>query len=254
MFINNLNDSMNLEVYRCKKVKLPTRAWQAAGWDLFVPENLSIFDFIKSYKNYLDESVIYSKENNYVIPLIFYMTSPSTIGEFKCRLVLTWNNNINEWSFNIEEVLDDETEHMKKYISFLDISDDIIKWLSEDTTTISKIEIAPHAKINIPSGIHVNLPENVYLKIENKSGIASKRGLAFLASVIDSDYQGEIHINVVNTSNLPVFINAGEKIVQALPMFQPLMKEVVESSSLNALYKDKNSDRGAGGFGSSGEK
>ena len=251
MIVLNLLDELDLKIFKCKNVKTPAKAWDAAGWDLFVPNDLTIFDFAKSYKNYLDESVSFSKNERYNIPIIFYLSSIDTIGEFICRLFLTWNKNINEWVFNIE-YFDADGKRCNSLL--IDLNDEIGKWIGEKTTYISHIELEPHAKINIPSGIHVNLPENVFLKIENKSGISSKRGLSFLASVIDVDYQGEIHINVVNTGNLPVMIHAGEKIVQALPLFQPQMKNVIEFSSLDELYENKNSNRGAGGFGSSGEK
>jgi dUTPase len=49
-------------------------------------------------------------------------------------------------------------------------------------------------------------------------------------------------------------IQAGEKIVQFVPFFQPYMKEAIEYDSLEELYKGKKSARGSGGFGSSGEK
>lgn len=246
---NNIFDEIDLNIFKCKKVKSPTKSWEAAGWDFFIPENLTIFDFAKSYKAYLDESIPYDKNMRYIIPLIFYIKSNRTIGEYKCQLVLTWNETINEWAFNICEYSKDNI-----LVSMNDISDEIIQWLTEDDTVISKIEMLPHSKINIPSGIHVNLPNNVYLKVENKSGIASKRGLSYLASVIDYDYMGEIHLNLVNTQDLSVIIQAGEKIVQMLPMFQPNMNNVKEYESLDKLYKNKKSARGSGGFGSSGEK
>lgn len=86
-------------------------------------------------------------------------------------LILTWNNNTKSYVFNISEF------NKFNIISFDDKNNEIIKWLSEKTTIISKIEILPNSKVLIPSGIHVNLPENIFLKAENKSGIASKRGL-----------------------------------------------------------------------------
>lgn len=65
---------------------------------------------------------------------------------------------------------------------------------------------------------------------------------------------GEIHINLINTSNNTVMIKAGEKIVQFVRYFQPVMNEVQEYESLEKLYENKNSERGSGGFGSSGIK
>ena len=249
--IKNINEEIDLKVFKCRNVKTPSKSWEAAGWDFYIPENLSIFDFAKNYKTYLDESVIFDKNMVYTIPLIFYIKSNRTVGEYKCRLYLQWNTTTNNYGFKIGEYTDSSDW---KLFYFNELSDEIVKWITEDETVISKIEIEPHAKILIPSGIHVNLPEGIFLKAENKSGIASKRGLIFGASVVDYDYEGEVHINLINTTSNNIMIQAGEKIVQFVPFFQPYMKEAIEYDSLEELYKGKKSARGSGGFGSSGEK
>lgn len=251
----NLSDFFiehDLKIFKCKNVKSPAKSWAAAGWDFFIPENLSIFDFTKSYKTYLDESIKYDKTINYVIPLIFYLKSKRTFGEFRCKLVLVWNETNKNYVFKITKY--DPNDLSLNIVDFNDLDDEIVKWITEDDTVISRIEMEPHSKILIPSGIHANLPDHIFLKAENKSGIASKRGLIFGASVVDTDYQGEIHINLMNVTDNHVIIEAGEKIVQFVPMFQPIMNHVLEYESLDDLYKNKKSDRGAGGFGSSGEK
>jgi dUTP pyrophosphatase len=71
------------------------------------------------------------------------------------------------------------------------------------------------------------------------------------ACVVDSDYQGEIHIHLVNTSHESANIEAGEKLVQFLlvPVDHCDIEEVTESE----LF-DETTDRGAGGFGSTGVK
>lgn len=249
--INNINENIELKIFKCKNVKTPSKAWEAAGWDFYIPENLSIFDFTKNYRNYLDDSIVNNKNLLYTIPLIFYLKSNRTYGEFKCRLYLQWNEKTKNYVFKIGEYT---TENDWKLFDFNELNEEIVKWITEDETVISKIEMEPHSKVLIPSGIHVNLPEGIFLKAENKSGIASKRGLIFGASVVDHDYAGEIHINLINTSTNNVIIQAGEKIVQFVPLFQPYMKEAIEFKSLDELYKEKKSERGSGGFGSSGEK
>lgn len=128
------------------------------------------------------------------------------------------------------------------------------KWIEDPNTVVKSIDLEFGEKILIPSGIHVKLPKNIYLKVENKSGVASKRGLIFGADVIDQDYQGEMHINLINVCNNIAIINAGDKIVQMLPMFQPIMSKTKEYSSLEELYKNTTSERGADGFGSTDKK
>lgn len=128
-----------------------------------------------------------------------------------------------------------------------------------------KIVLMPQDRILIPSGIHVNfteeefslrestnLPLGLSLNANNKSGIASKRGLDHLANVVDVDYEGEIHINLVNTSIYPVEIKENEKIIQFL--LQPVFYATLDEVSFEDLYLNSNSQRGTGGFGSTDEK
>ena len=123
------------------------------------------------------------------------------------------------------------------------------------------IVLMPHDRILIPSGIHVNfteeenllknatnLPLGLSLNAANKSGIGSKRGVSYLAQIIDSDYEGEIHINLVNTGAHPVQISEGEKIIQFL--LQPVYYAAIEEVSFDDLYINSTSQRGSGGFGS----
>jgi len=114
------------------------------------------------------------------------------------------------------------------------------------------IYIKPNERILIPSGFHINIPHGYALFIKNKSGIASKRGFDRLAEVIDSDYQGEVFLNLVNTSNMTQTITEGEKILQMtlMPVIYPKLHEI---ETLEKLYPEK-TERGDGAFGSTGHK
>lgn len=103
----------------------------------------------------------------------------------------------------------------------------------------------------IPSGIKVRVPDNYALIAQNKSGIASKKCLDIMACVIDSDYQGEVHINLINNGNSLQELKAGDKIIQFL--LTPISHCDVEEVSLEELYPIV-SDRGEGGFGSTDNK
>lgn len=71
--------------------------------------------------------------------------------------------------------------------------------------------------------------------------------------VVDQNYFGECHFNFTNVGDTPVTIEAGEKVVQGLVI--PINYcQTEEFSSLDSLYSGAESDRGAGGFGSSGTK
>lgn len=114
------------------------------------------------------------------------------------------------------------------------------------------IIISPGGRVNIPSGIKVDLDDkNTCLLVANKSGIASKKGLDHLAELIDADYHGEIHINIFNSGNEPVAISTGEKITQLmnLPIIYPTWQEVSNEVFDKTVIPTQ---RGSSGFGSSG--
>ena len=76
------------------------------------------------------------------------------------------------------------------------------------------IEVSPGQKAFIPSGIKVNVPAGHALIAFNKSGVALKKSLFVGACVVDEDYQGEIHLHVVNVGDKTTMISPGEKLVQ----------------------------------------
>lgn len=110
-----------------------------------------------------------------------------------------------------------------------------------------KILLAPHERLMIPSGIKIRGHENIAINAHNKSGVGTKKGLDRLAEVVDEDYQGELHISIVNTSNFIVEICEHEKIMQWLEV-------KVDYSELEELAEDQlfieETERGSGGFGS----
>ena len=101
----------------------------------------------------------------------------------------------------------------------------------------------------LPTGLKVEVPEGYMLEIKNKSGIASKKQLLVGACVIDPGYDGEIYVNLHNVGDGTQVIRPGEKIAQAVlvPVVHCDVEEIFEDT-LN-----KKSDRGSGGFGSTGD-
>lgn len=109
--------------------------------------------------------------------------------------------------------------------------------------------VQPQQDILIPSGIKVSIPEGYALVANNKSGVATKKRLVHGASVVDEDYQGQIHLHMINAGNEPQTISAGDKIVQFLLEKQEYAA-VIEVSSEEELYNGEVTQRGTGGFGS----
>ena len=102
---------------------------------------------------------------------------------------------------------------------------------------------------NIPSGIRADVPEGFALVAFNKSGVALKKSLVVGACVVDSDYQGEIHLHVMNVSGQPACVRPGEKLVQflLLPVDHCGLEEVRDDE----LFQETTA-RGDGAFGSTG--
>ena len=150
------------------------------------------------------------------------------------------------------------------YISICSIYDNNIQvpsnevyGLINEADDLCRILIGPHATCVIPSGICGILePEASMLQANDKSGVSSKKKLKVTASIIDSPYTGEIHHVVFNTSNEPVIIDLGEKLVQYIhiPIYltQP---EEINMSEFNELKTEKElkSGRGSDGMGSGKE-
>ena len=111
--------------------------------------------------------------------------------------------------------------------------------------------IPPGDRFFIPSGIKANVPEGFALIAMNKSGVSMKKGLMVGACVVDSDYQGEIHLHLINASNKPVSIEPGDKLTQFLLV--PVNHCAVQVVDVDELFEEETT-RGAGGFGSTGVK
>lgn len=128
-----------------------------------------------------------------------------------------------------------------------DLNKDIVS--ASEVLMECKIIIAPGGSKLIPSGIKVSFAPGKALVAFNKSGVAVKMGLTIGACVVDSDYQGEIFIHLINTTQKFVQLDLGQKIVQFVLM--PI--------SLCLVSEGKNihpqvSERGEGRMGSTGNE
>ena len=111
------------------------------------------------------------------------------------------------------------------------------------------IVLKPLERCLVPTGLYIALPHGTEAQIRPRSGLALKKGITVLNSpgTIDADYRGEICIILVNLSSEPFEIRDGERIAQ-----------MVVASYEQAVWKPverlDETERGAGGFGHSGEK
>ena len=110
------------------------------------------------------------------------------------------------------------------------------------------VTLHPLERAMIPTGLYVELPEGCEMQIRPRSGLAAKHGITVLNSpgTIDADYRGEIKVILVNLSNEPFTIEAGERIAQMIvARYEQIEWQAVEELS--------STERGAGGFGSTGK-
>jgi dUTP pyrophosphatase len=111
------------------------------------------------------------------------------------------------------------------------------------------VDLAPLERAVIGTGLYMELPAGFEAQVRPRSGLAAKKGISVLNSpgTIDADYRGEIGVILVNISNEPVRIEPGDRIAQmVISRFEQALWEEVEVLS--------QTDRGSGGFGSTGAR
>ena len=128
-----------------------------------------------------------------------------------------------------------------------------------ETLGSSGMDLAAHIEQNItinsgdkalvPTGFSLSIPQGYEVQIRPRSGLAAKKGITVLNTpgTIDSDYRGEVKVILINLSKKKFIIKNGERIAQMVvcPVEQVSLEEVKELSETN---------RGTGGFGSTGSK
>jgi dUTP pyrophosphatase len=111
-----------------------------------------------------------------------------------------------------------------------------------------KITIKPLERVLIKTGLFIQLPEGLEAQVRPRSGMALKHGVTVLNTpgTIDADYRGEIGVILVNLSNQEFEINCGDRIAQmVVAQYATAQFDLVETL--------EDSERGEGGFGSTGK-
>jgi dUTP pyrophosphatase len=109
------------------------------------------------------------------------------------------------------------------------------------------IEIAPGDRALIPTGLSIALPEGYEAQIRPRSGLAIKHGVTVLNTpgTVDADYRGEIKVILINHGREPFIIERGMRIAQ-------MVVEKFETVEWDIVKTLDETDRGDGGFGSTG--
>ncbi|MDE7378188.1 MAG: dUTP diphosphatase [Paraprevotella sp.] len=113
----------------------------------------------------------------------------------------------------------------------------------------SPVILQPLERKLIPTGLYIALPAGTEAQVRPRSGLALKKGITLLNTpgTIDADYRGEIGVILINLSNVPVTVEDGERIAQMVVVRY-------EQAEWDAVEVLDETERGAGGFGHSGEK
>jgi dUTP pyrophosphatase len=111
----------------------------------------------------------------------------------------------------------------------------------------SPLILAPGARALVPTGLTIALPCGYEAQVRPRSGLAAKHGVTVLNApgTVDADYRGEIGVLLINHGDAPFAIRRGERIAQ-LVIAAVVRAELVAATALSAT------DRGSGGFGSTG--
>lgn len=157
------------------------------------------------------------------------------------RLNMKGINEMDKYSVRIKKL--DEKATIPTYGSEFAAGADLYACLDEALT------INPHETVLVHTGVAMEIPTGFAGLIYARSGIASKRGLAPAnkVGVVDSDYRGEIMVALHNHSAIPQTIESGERIAQ-LVIAPYVVADFVLADELD------DTERGAGGFGSTGKK
>jgi len=112
-----------------------------------------------------------------------------------------------------------------------------------------EVSVGPLERVVIPTGLFLEIPVGFEAQVRPRSGLAIKSGITVVNSpgTIDADYRGEVKVGLVNLSSETYVIKPGDRIGQ-------MVFAKHESITWNSVELLNETDRGEGGFGSTGKK
>ena len=113
----------------------------------------------------------------------------------------------------------------------------------------TELILAPGARALVPTGLAIALPPGFEAQVRPRSGLALKHGITVLNApgTVDADYRGEVGVILLNTGDQPFTIQRGERIAQ-------MVIAAVATATWKPVSELPSTQRGAGGFGSTGTK
>ncbi|HEX8513899.1 MAG TPA: dUTP diphosphatase [Allosphingosinicella sp.] len=116
-----------------------------------------------------------------------------------------------------------------------------------DVVAAESLTLAPGSRHAVATGFAIAIPDGYEVQVRPRSGLALKHGITCLNTpgTIDSDYRGEVKVILANLGSEPFEVRRGERIAQLVPA--PVMR-----ADFREVDELDSTDRGAGGFGSTG--
>jgi len=121
--------------------------------------------------------------------------------------------------------------------------------LGMDIVSAEELVLAPGARHAVATGFAIAIPEGYEVQVRPRSGLALKHGITCLNTpgTIDADYRGEVKVILANLGTEPFPIGRGDRIAQLVPA-------QVQRACLDEVDSLDETERGTGGFGSTGHK
>lgn len=167
-------------------------------------------------------------------------------------------NSLSQMSEELENLLNEEVS-VKPTIGFINESNNKNpEYIYEGDSGFDlranlnqTITLKPLDRFLVPTGLKFQIPEGFEVQVRPRSGLAAKQGLSVLNTpgTVDQGYTGEVKVILVNLSNDTVSVNHGDRIAQAV-VCPVLTKKTINLTEVKSV---SNTDRGDGGFGSTGK-
>lgn len=144
-------------------------------------------------------------------------------------------------NIKIKKINPENNQNLPSYATSDSAGMDLTATVTED------VVLAPGERKLIPTGIAIELPQGYEAQIRPRSGLALKSGLSLVNApgTIDADYRGEIGVIMINHSNTDFTVTPGMRVAQ-------MVVAKYERVSWNIVEELGESERGEGGFGSTG--
>jgi dUTP pyrophosphatase len=143
---------------------------------------------------------------------------------------------------NVVKIINTSTNPLPKYATTGSSGMDLYANLTEP------LLLEPLQRSLVPTGLFISLPQNTEAQVRPRSGLALKQGITCLNSpgTVDADYRGEIKVLLINLSSEKQLIAHGDRIAQ-------MVIQSVKKISWELTNDLDNTERGEGGFGSTGK-